>query len=393
MLERYPEYSGVEESVQLRKQGEVREQLTKESARGFQYALGGYFVGTAGLMALLTIRSINPINDLTNWRKKWAERNTRVTREKIFHPDWHEQKIADADRMRFEGAVLQLPPIGGKVVVFSGHNSEYTIDKIPPTLTAEEQVDKVAALRQEGKLGQDYVHQLTVQGRLPDEFKYAAVALILSSPYVNDWEKPFFEAPWGRIAPLVHDGGNTEEQLSPLWRNVQGRTDFLYRSAKVWEQGLEHLESLTPAELVKLSVDRLANARFEQRERERLLTEAKAYQRLALCLHAKQGTVPNELPQKNRAALTTYWDEFRDNMDMLLRTYNVDGVVRVPWFYQEPRTVSGWSSKRYEAEWDPIKQELISLEQTRQKQPMLFHLSRTLLQDYTDKVDHCIGFK
>ena len=61
---------------------------------------------------------------------------------------------------------------------------------LKPSFTAEEMVRKTIALvKQQGN--KSYIHQMCVQGRLPDEFKYAAIALITSCPYKNNWEESF----------------------------------------------------------------------------------------------------------------------------------------------------------------------------------------------------------
>lgn len=314
------------------------------------------------------------------------------------HPDWADVKPSTEDFENVMKAVSYLPPVGGKVVVVRNGRitSGYEADKLAPTLTMEEQVDSIIRMRQKGRLGDLYIHQLTVQGRLPDEFKYAALALILHSPYVNDWTKPFFEAPWGTVAPMVHDGGSavfTKTGLNPVWMAVSGRTDFLQRVVPVREPKVEELEKLAPLERSKYPVEVLANARAEQLERGRLFLEARAYQRLALALHAKELTAPEAIPSTTRNALAEIWRTFRKRMNLLLREYNVHGAVETTWFYMAPREVKGWEmyGLRHEGEWELIQAALLQLEQTRIRYPDLTKYSENLLENTTQQIDQQIG--
>lgn len=140
--------------------------------------------------------------------------------------------------------IFYLPPVGGKVTL--ERNSLWPTALLP-ALTADEKVEEIIKFRQNKELDKVYVHQLTVQGRLPDEFKYAALALIINSTYRSDWKKPFYEADWAKVAPLVHDGGNVSD-INPLWRS-KGRTDFLQRVATVYEPKLESMEQFNSPRL------------------------------------------------------------------------------------------------------------------------------------------------
>lgn len=258
-------------------------------------------------------------------------------------------------------------------------------------MAVEEQAQLFTKLRREGELGKTYVHQLTVQGRLPDRFKFAAIALILSSPYPNNWEEPFFTSPWGRVAPLVHDGGYVKLDTNPLWREIEGRTDFLQRVGLVHQPKLEAMEKLTPQERAKYSIDELAKARAEQEERGRLILEAKAYQRLALALHSRLGSVPKELPAEMRQELADHWSYFEQSMRGLLGEYGIQGVVNVRWFTSKPRVLKLWSGERFEAPYNPIKRRLIHLEEVRQQNPELRSMVTNLIQEITDSIDRTIG--
>lgn len=304
----------------------------------------------------------------------------------IFHPEWENGLPSEEKLIEVGRAIYSLPPVGGKIFALK----EQTFSPeglLRPSMTVEEQIKAINNLRQRGELGKGYIHQLTVQGRLPDKFKYAALALILHSPYVHDWREPFFEAPWGKVAPMVHDGGNTEESLNPIWRNVRGRTDFLQRIVPVYTQNLEQLEQLPPHERAKLAIDDMVKARAEQQERERLILEATAYQRLALALHSSIGTVPKSIPEEVRVKLGNHWNIFEQRMNLLLREYNVEGASQVVWFNAAPRQLVGWPGLRHEASWQPIQEQLMRLEATRLQHPELIDRARMILRETTHQIN------
>lgn len=307
------------------------------------------------------------------------------------HPEWKGKHISKQEVDRFTNAILYLPPVGGKIIKESaGRNLTNQLD---PSLIVEEQIAIINSLRQREELGKVYMHQLTVQGRLSDEFKYVALALILNSPYSNDWAQPLFSTIWGTVAPLVHDGGRVQTHLNPSWGKVQGRTDFLQRTVPVHPTNLEELEKLKPEEQAKQPIDTLVNARNEQEERERLTVEGKAYQRLALALHAKEGTAPDSIPEDIKQSLANYWQDFIARMNMLLGEYAIKRVIQVPWFNKEPQKLKGWEvyGLRHEAEWQPIQKELILLEQARGQYPELRQQVRHFLIQITNAIDREIG--
>ena len=258
------------------------------------------------------------------------------------------------------------PPIGGKITVLVG--GEKTI-KLEPRITAWEHSGLVTKQRQEGHLGEIYVHQMTVQGKLPDKFKYMVVGLILSSPYSNDWSHPFFEAAWGKLAPLIHDGGNTEENYNYQWRYVDGRTDFLHRVARVDKMDLETVEQLPVEGKKLLTNEELEAALAESQEKNRLLLETRAYQALALALHAQQETAPVYIPETVVAGLINEWQIYEQKIRGLLSEYDMLGIVEVPWFTKEPRRIQGWEhyGERYEADWPPIQEQLVVVERRRRE--------------------------
>lgn len=242
-------------------------------------------------------------------------------------------------------------------------------------------------------LGNIYIHELTVQGRLSDEFKYAALALILNNPYPINWSIPFFEAPWGAVAPLVHDGGNTELGLNPLWKNIAGRTDFLQRIAVVYKQDLEKLEGMTPEQRSRYPIDILVLARSEQEERDRLTLEGKFFQRAALCFHAQNGNAPSAIPYGSQERLTAIWQAFREEMSMLLGEYDALEAAEVTWFNSVPKKMKDWEEfgYRHEADWLPIQDRLINLEKIKWRHPELKDRIQQILNRLVEKVDREIG--
>lgn len=301
------------------------------------------------------------------------------------HPEWRKD-FKPEELVTLIRGIASLPPVGGKIV-----RGEQAWDILKPSMTVEEQIKTINDLRRNGKLTKTHVHQLTVQGRLPDEFKYTVIALIIHSPYLNDWNSPFFEAPWGTVAPMVHDGGHTQQTINPLWKKVEGRTDFLQRVSIVYEPNLEKLEKLSPEEKSKLPIDTLVKARSQQEERDRLVLEARAYQRLALALHAFNDTTPKQISPELKKTLANRWTSFQQKMDLLLQEYDMAGAASVKWFNSDARKLEEWPGLRHEAPWEPIQTELIHLEEIRVRHPELLARVDLLLQDATEAIDREIG--
>ncbi len=285
------------------------------------------------------------------------------------------------------GNLLFLPPIGGKIPLSDEGELRIRLD---PSFSEEDQYRQLMEYRRLGKLGDMYVHQFTIQGKLPDEFKLAALALIFDSPYPNNWEAPFFEAPWGQIAPLIHDGGNVRTSINPLWYEVPGRTDFLQRVSRVHKPDLENLETFDVKNITQLSAEELEQARHEQEERRRFLLEGKAYRRLALALHSKVGTAPRFIDSELKGDLMGEWYLFSNDMVNLLREYDLMGAVRVPWFLPQPRYLD-FGTKRYEANAEPVKRELMRVEAVRAAHPELKAVANSLLARSVERVDRLIG--
>ncbi len=314
----------------------------------------------------------------------------------FFFPNWKTTPPSAEEITVFEQKISALPPVGGKIPDNDGHKliriDDGAFGILPPTFTAEESWARVLKLRRNGELGAWYVSQLSVQGRLPDAFKFAAIALILDSPPYN-WERPHFAADWGKIAPLIHDGGNVQRDVNPLWRGVKGRTDFIQNIAIVPEPNIEQLEQMNPEERAGLPFEQQVNARYEQLEEERLQEHARFYQRSAFCLHAKIGTAPKQIPKETKIAAARVWDEFEEQMKSLLNKYGTEDVGNVEWFRKKAVYKPGWSQygERQEADWSPIQQALLHMQQLQQEHPEIRPQARQLILEFNDVMDHILG--
>ncbi len=306
-------------------------------------------------------------------------------------PEWAHGLPAKEKLQELAESVRWLPPIGGKIpLVIEG----LPLFELPPSWTAEEQTLLLVELRREGFLGTiGYVHQLTIQGRLPDPFKAVALALILASPYDHDWQEPFFEAPWGKIAPLIHDGGSPNVSINPAWHSMKGRTDFLQRLAQVHQCNLETLESMKDEEQLAVfshDVELLERYDREKAERSRLLLETRAYQRLALALHSDLGTMPADMPPPLRWRLVARWKLFTEHFTRLLASIGAASALRTPWFTNSPRQIE-WLEERHEAPWPAICRDLIKLEELRTRHPEIRIAAIHLLAQATEWVDQELG--
>lgn len=289
-------------------------------------------------------------------------------------PEWITERPSNEDLRDFFNRSQLLPPVGGKVVAFTEGKEDTT--RQFPHLSAEQHVSEVNEAKHEGKYGEVFVHQLTVQGKLPDRFKYAALALILNSPYQASWESPFFKAPWGTVAPLVHDGGNTNRKLNKLWKKVDGRTDFIQRAFVNYDES---------------NPDTLGNA-ANQFEDERMLMEARFYQRAALALHAFLGTAPRVIPKDMRQALAEQWLGFEERMRSSLEEFEIESAADVPWFLDNAREVTDWPGKRHEADYEPIQRELVHLEVVRKARPLDVRERATqIMTETAHAIDRIIG--
>ena len=163
-------------------------------------------------------------------------------------------------------------------------------------------------------------------------------------------------------------------------RKVQGRTDFLQRVSAVYGTDQPELERM---------------------EQERLVLEAKAYQRLALALHAESGTAPKGekmhggIPEAIRSKLVAHWREFKQTLGSFLTEFEVGYVVDVRWFEEKARRLEGWGQPRHESKWRPIRKRLLALNRFAEREPLLYDRLRlqvvALLKRTTDDIDRDLG--
>ncbi len=304
------------------------------------------------------------------------------------HPEWKDEPPDPiALRSEIETSLL-LPPIGGKLNDFDKSKPI----PLPPALTAENYVSElmkqVKKLHPEKGDSEFFVSQLAVQGRRGNDFRYVALALLTASPYVQDWNDYFYEASWGKVGPLIHDGGRVSGKVNPKYKDVVGRTDFILRVGKVWDPNFESIIEMAPEDVVNLPVEDIENALQEQKERERLLTEAKAYQRLALAYDVacsnRLGLTDDEAD-----ALSSEWFSFTDSITNLYEEYGVADILNVKWFRNKPTQLGLWNN-RYEGKWKPIKKSLKKLDAARIENPEMVERSYYLLKNKVAAIDTII---
>lgn len=303
------------------------------------------------------------------------------------------EQFSKEEAVKIDLAFSYLPPIGGKLPLVMQDQSDAGKDygRFSPSVAAEEQVAEVIKMRRSGELGKAYIHQLTVQGRLPDDFKYAGVSLVLNSPYKNDWEQPFFEMGWGGISPLIHDGGveyAVNKSINTRWKTVSGRTDFIERAFLV--ETTPHDEAFSAENPAQKAMRQLST----KREEERILLEAKFYQRAAFALHAYCGTMPDSIPLYIRTSAARIWEKYVQEMNTLLTSKGIEGLVAVTWFNSEPlldHPVLGDSyGPRHEADYEPIKQQLQHAESIKLDYELQTK-NRQIMQNLVDAVGKAIG--
>ncbi|MBL8012305.1 MAG: HAD hydrolase-like protein, partial [Candidatus Omnitrophica bacterium] len=270
-----------------------------------------------------------------------------------------EMRLAIDDDIRTSLDLAYLFPLGGKIITHKGY-----VILLGPSLRIEEQVRQITKLIHNGSLKGAYVHQMTIPGQLPDEFKYAALAMLISSPYRNDWSRPFYQAAWAELAPLIHDGVFTPNSLINLfYDHLAGRTDYLYRMVRIYKEGSD-------------------NSHIEE---DRLKLELKFYRSLGLALHAKLGNV-HLLPAEIQEGLAKLWENFEQRMTNVLNEFDMQEANIIKWF-GELRFVSWWELPRKEADYEPIKQMLIRLENLRWKNADLRTVTVNIMFDVVDRYD------
>lgn len=288
-------------------------------------------------------------------------------------------------------ALSYLPPVGGKIpLVQHWDGTTSGLQNLEPSQSAEEQALDIINLRRSGKLEGAYLQQRTVQGKLPDRFKFAALALIMNSPYNFDWNEPFSQVNWLKVQPLIHDGNIVKDgpksvdiSCNPYWSKVRGRTDFLETISVVSqpEPGSDN-----DARSVLLAA---ADNIFEER---RILQEGRFYQRAAGACHALVDSAPPHIPHKVQRALAGTWLSFEHQTRTILGDYGLSHIGKVQWFMRVARPLPGWEDygDRYEADFSPIQRSLIELEQTRQENSMRSDIS-PLITQITNRIDEIIG--
>lgn len=119
------------------------------------------------------------------------------------------------------------------------------------------------------------------------------------------------------------------------------------------------------------------------------------YQRAAFALHAKIGTLPNEVPPSVAGKGIKAWGEFVKEMRDILNKYKGERVAKPRWFYRIPHRLNGWVGLglRYEANYGPIQEALTSLEEIRIKNPSIRQEVNRLMRETVVSVDAAIGIQ
>ncbi len=265
--------------------------------------------------------------------------------------------------------ICQLPPLGAKIAI--PEKGAGGVIKLSPYLLAEQLVPNLMDITKGVRTQEDFVvQQLTVQGRAKDDFKLVAMMLLMHSDNLYDWDQPSYDVPWGRVAPMIHDGGHVNYSLNPIiQRNLLGRTDFLGRV--VFADQVEQNE-------------------------ESLMLEAKAWQRLKLAHDASPYYKNEYLDNGSRLGrdLQTTWKDFKLESSNFMRDCQLGDLLKVPWFTSTPRHLPAMAAfgPRYEADFDQIKPGLLKLNDMMEKyHDQLKGRSRMLLTKYTQRVDDILG--
>lgn len=345
----------------------------------------GLLVSTGGLMITIGGALIATVAIDKDSRKEYFSLEESVIAR---HPEWKDEP-PDPVTLRAEiETSLLLPPIGGKLNDFD--KSRPT--PLPPALTAENYVSElmkeVKKLHPEKGDSEFFVSQLAVQGRRGNDFRCVALALLTASPYVQDWKEYFYEADWGKVGPLIHDGGRVSGKVNPKYKNVIGRTDFILRVGKVWHPNFESIIKMAPEDVVNLPLEDIESAIQEQKERERLLTEVKAYQRLALAYDIGFSTRLG-LTNDEADALISEWFSFTESITSLYEEYGIADILDVKWFRNKPTRLGQWDD-RYEGKWKPIKRSLKRLDEVRIENPEMVERAYYLLKNKVAAIDTII---
>lgn len=147
----------------------------------------------------------------------------------------------------------------------------------------------------------------------------------------------------------------------------------------------------TPQLVAQFSSDALNNAVLEQEERERLILEINFYQRAAFALHAKTDTLPYVVPPVVAKKAREIWEDFVKNMNGILSSYGGDDIVKPRWFTRVPRPLPTWFGMRREANYKPIQEALMFLEEIKSKNPSLRREVNALMIKTGQSIDDVIG--
>lgn len=237
------------------------------------------------------------------------------------------------------------------------------------SLASDEVIQELIFANQEGLLGDGYLVQTTVQGRLPDKFKIAGIAFLVSFKSSRNWEIPMFNAPWGKVSPLIHDGGAVDYDVNPLWK-VKGRTDLIGDLVKVYQPN-STLEKLTN-ERVKYFID--------------------TYRFLGFGAHCEFGTAPQEIPEPIRERAKNAWREFDKRMIGVLNEFDLMELYHATWFNREPRQLKDWENYglRYEADYAPIQAGLIEMEARKKQFPSICDIAENNIIAYSNYINNLL---
>lgn len=355
-----------------KKKKEELEHLLHPSAISSAYGFAGFCVGFLGLASL-----VNPALLYQDRRLSLAN-NIDLLNTLEQDPS---RRLSVAELNTLRRLASNYPPVGGKIINLSGHGEDAPItqpnDKITllhPQYLAGQATTQARGIIDKDKAVERLVYHSTVQGRLPDRFKHAGIALLLASPHRMDWTKPLFTSYWGAVGPMIHDGG-VVNKINPQWtRSAPGRTDFVHRVFMQFKTDDPEQDE--------------ARNKFEMG---RMIREDMFYQRSALALHALLGTTPHTIPEETRLRLSQVWETFETRLQSVLCEYELSDVLKPVWFLVEPKVVPGWPGVRYEADFGPIQQSLIELERVRgDKSELLFRIW-DLMDQTTCQVDKIMG--
>ncbi len=383
--ERIRQYSSMLDEDDRR---QLREQMEANESRGLFSR--DVFAGIGGLSAgIAHFKYLQSRGEYKNWRGKRREIYDRITER---YPEWKNTPPSESELLDFKDKLITLPPMGGKIQKpGKGRLHIHFGGLVTPSYLAEGHADKVNSLREKGETGEQYVHQFGVQGKLPDRFKYAAIALILHSPHRRNWEETWINAPWGKVGPLIHDGGGTQIDFNGRWKGVEGRTDY-FQSSFLEKPIDENQDALSYFDSLESKPDA---AEFNRLEEARIRQEAKFYQRSAFALHSVLGSAPDSIPEEKREEAAAIWQGFESRMKQLLLSYGVEGAGDVTWLSEDsyrPRGLLGrlWG-KRHEVEYEPVKRELIKLEDVKHKNPELRRAASELIASVTNRINEIVG--